>query len=157
MRRQAACTDGPASSSGAGATLVACRPDGLSALGAHYAGVTPQLISARRDGPCDAIDAATAVPNARRLASFLWRRECPPLSAEGVFYGRALVKAVEPGTGWLTIAHNDIMGCMPASEMMFRVRAPDVSRNLRPGDTIDFTLDSDALVILDAKLISRAQ
>ena len=28
---------------------------------------------------------------------------------EGIFYGRGLVRAVEPGTGWLTIAHNDIM------------------------------------------------
>jgi Cu/Ag efflux protein CusF len=77
--------------------------------------------------------------------------------AEGIFYGRGLVRAVEPGTGWLTLAHNDIMGCMPAMEMMFRVRAPDVSLKLRPGDTIDFTLDGGNYVILDAKLISRAQ
>jgi Cu/Ag efflux protein CusF len=77
--------------------------------------------------------------------------------ADGIFYGRGLVKAVEPGTGWLTIAHNDIMGCMPAMEMMFRVRAPDVSRELRAGDTIDFTLDGGNYVILDAKLVSRAR
>jgi Cu/Ag efflux protein CusF len=77
--------------------------------------------------------------------------------AVGVFYGRGLVKAVEPGTGWLTLAHNDILGCMPAMEMMFRVRAPEVSRGLRPGDTIDFTLDCGKFIILDANLISRAQ
>jgi Cu/Ag efflux protein CusF len=77
--------------------------------------------------------------------------------AEGIFYGRGVVKAVEPGTGWLTLAHNDIMGCMPAMEMMFRVRAPDVSRDLRPGDTIDFTLNGGDYVILDAKLVSRGQ
>ena len=52
--------------------------------------------------------------------------------ATGIFYGHGLVKAVEPGTGWLTIAHNDIMGCMPAMEMMFRVRAPEVSRSFKP-------------------------
>jgi Cu/Ag efflux protein CusF len=77
--------------------------------------------------------------------------------AEGIFYGRGLVKAVEPGTGWLTIGHNDIMGCMPGMEMMFRVRAPDVSRDLRAGDTIDFTLDGGDYVILDAKLVSSAR
>jgi Cu/Ag efflux protein CusF len=77
--------------------------------------------------------------------------------ATGIFYGRGLVKAVEPGTGWLTIAHNDIMGCMPSMEMMFRVRAPEVSRSLKPGDTIDFTLDGGDYVILDAKLVSHAE
>ena len=77
--------------------------------------------------------------------------------AEGVFYGRGLVKAVEPGTGWLTLAHNDIIGCMPAMEMMFRVRAPEVSRGLKAGDTIDFTLDGGDYVILDAKLVSRGE
>jgi Cu/Ag efflux protein CusF len=83
--------------------------------------------------------------------------EVQETGAEGVFYGRGLVKAVEPGTGWLTLAHNDIMGCMPAMEMIFRVRAPEVSRGLRRGDTIDFTLDGGKFIIVDAKLVSHAQ
>jgi len=83
--------------------------------------------------------------------------EVQETGAEGVFYGRGLVKAVEPGTGWLTIAHNDIIGCMPAMEMMFRVRTPEVSRGLRSGDTVDFTLDGGKFVILDTKLVSHAQ
>jgi Cu/Ag efflux protein CusF len=83
--------------------------------------------------------------------------EVQETGADGVFYGRGLVKAVEPGTGWLTLAHNDIMGCMPSMEMMFRVRAPEVSYSLRPGDTIDFTLNGGDYVILDAKLVSHAQ
>jgi hypothetical protein len=36
--------------------------------------------------------------------------EVQETGAEGVFYSRGLVKAVEPGTGWLTLVHNDIMG-----------------------------------------------
>ena len=70
--------------------------------------------------------------------------EVQETGAQGIFYGRGLVKAVEPRTGWVTLAHNDIMGCMPAMEMMFRVRAPEVSRGLRPGDTIDFTLAANS-------------
>jgi hypothetical protein len=58
-------------------------------------------ISTRRDDPCDAIDAATAVPNARLLASFLdgsWRRECPPLSLTPAEVARAapLRRSLEP-------------------------------------------------------------
>ena len=83
--------------------------------------------------------------------------EVQETGAEGIFYGRGLVKAVEPRTGWLTISHNDIMGCMPAMEMMYRVRAPDVSKDLRPGDTIDFTIDAAKYVILDVRLVSHAQ
>jgi Cu/Ag efflux protein CusF len=83
--------------------------------------------------------------------------EVQETGSEGVFYGRGLVKAVEPRTGWLTLAHNDIMGCMPAMEMMFRVRGPEVSRGLRLGDTIDFTLDGGKFIILDTRLVSHAQ
>ena len=56
--------------------------------------------------------------------------EVQETGAEGLFYGRGLVKAVEPGTGWLTLAHNDIMGCMPAMEMVLvgARRLPDRRR-----------------------------
>jgi hypothetical protein len=40
---------------------------------------------------------------------------------------------------------------MIALETMYRVRAPDVSECLRPGDTIDFTIDA-ADVILGVSL-----
>ena len=42
-------------------------------------------------------------------------------------------------------------------EMMFRVRAPELSRDLKPGDTVDFTIDGGDYVILDVKLVSRAE
>ena len=37
---------------------------------------------------------------------------------------------------------------MPAMEMMYRVRAPDVSSDLRPGDIVDFTIDAAKYTIL---------
>jgi hypothetical protein len=41
--------------------------------------------------------------------------------------------------------------------MMFRVRAPELSRGLKPGDTVDFTIDGGDYVILDVKLVSHAE
>jgi Cu/Ag efflux protein CusF len=83
--------------------------------------------------------------------------EVQETGAEGIFFGHGLVTSVEPETGWLTLAHDDIMGCMPAMEMMFRVRAPELSRDLKPGDTVDFTIDGGDYVILDVKLVSHAE
>ena len=83
-----------------------------------------------------------------------WAQE---MAAKGIFHGRGVVKAVAPGTGALTLAHDDIRGFMPAMEMMYRVQAPDVSMDLKPGDTIDFTIDATKYIILDVKLVSRAQ
>lgn len=78
-------------------------------------------------------------------------------ATEGVFYGHGIVKAVQPKTGALTLSHDDIKGFMPAMEMMYRVRAPDVSKDLRPGDTIDFTIDAAKYVILEVRLVSHAK
>ena len=83
--------------------------------------------------------------------------EVQETGADGILFGHGVVKAVAPRTGWLTLSHDDIMGCMPAMEMMFLVRTPEVSRDLRPGDTVDFTIDGGRYVILDVKLVSHAK
>ena len=83
--------------------------------------------------------------------------EVQETGAEGIFYGRGLVKAVEPGTGWVTLAHNDIMGCMPAMEMMYRVKSPDLARGLKVGDRIGFDLDGKSYTILAVTPLSRAK
>ena len=46
---------------------------------------------------------------------------------------------------------------MPAMEMMYRVRAPEVSRDLRPGDIIDFTIDAAKYTILEVKVVAHAK
>ena len=75
--------------------------------------------------------------------------------AQGLFFGRGIVRAVQEGTGALTLDHGDIKGCMPAMEMMFRVERPQISRSLRPGDAIDFTIDGGRYVIVDARVVRR--
>ncbi len=74
---------------------------------------------------------------------------------QGIFFGHGVVRAVEPRTGALTLDHGDIKGCMPAMEMMFRVANPNLSRTLRPGDAIDFTIDGGKFVILEATVVRR--
>ncbi len=78
------------------------------------------------------------------------------MATQGIFHGHGIVKAVAPKTGALTVSHDDIRGFMPAMEMMYRVRTPEVSKGLRPGDTIDFTIDAAKYIILDAKVVAHA-
>jgi hypothetical protein len=40
---------------------------------------------------------------------------------------------------------------------MYRVRSPEVSKDLRPGDTVDFTIDAAKDDIVDVKLVSHAR
>jgi len=75
----------------------------------------------------------------------------------GLFHGHGIIRAIQPGTGVLTLDHDDIKGFMPAMEMMYRVRSPEVSKDLRPGDTVDFTIDAAKDDIIDAKLVSHAR
>ena len=75
----------------------------------------------------------------------------------GVFHGHGIVRAIQPGTGALTLDHDEIKGFMPAMEMMYRVRSPEVSKDLRPGDTVDFTIDAAKDDIVDVKLVSHAR
>ena len=74
-----------------------------------------------------------------------------------LFHGHGIVKAIEPGTGALTLDHNDIEGFMPAMEMMYRVRSTELSKDLRPGDTVDFTIDAARDDITEVKLVSHAR
>jgi len=78
-------------------------------------------------------------------------------ATSGVFSGHGVVKAVAPGTGWLTIAHDDIKDFMPAMQMMYKVKAPDLTTDLRPGDVIDFKIDAATYTIIGVKLVAHAK
>jgi len=60
-------------------------------------------------------------------------------AATGIFSGHGVVKAIAPGTGWLTLDHEAIKGFMCAMEMMFQVKSPDLSKELHPGDVVEST------------------
>jgi Cu/Ag efflux protein CusF len=79
------------------------------------------------------------------------------LAAKGIFSGNGVVKAVAPGTGWLTLDHDDVKGFMCAMEMMFQVKSPDLSADLKPGDVVDFMIDAETYVIVDVKLVAHAK
>ena len=78
-------------------------------------------------------------------------------AATGIFAGHGVVKAVAPGTGWLTLDHDAIKGFMCAMEMMFQVKSPDLSKNLHPGDVIDFKIDAARYTIVDVKRVDPAK
>jgi len=73
---------------------------------------------------------------------------------ESVFHGRGIIKAVEPGTGEVTIAEEGIDGFAPASETTYRVQASEVSECLRPGDAVDFTIDAARHVVLRVNILN---
>ena len=42
-------------------------------------------------------------------------------------------------------------------EMMYKVQTPDLSKDLHPGDEIDFKIDAAKYTIVEVKLIARAK
>jgi Cu/Ag efflux protein CusF len=93
-------------------------------------------------------------------ASFAWVlgvAQAQETATKGIFHSHGIVKAVAPQTGALTVSHDEIKGFMPAMEMMYRVRSPEVSKGLKPGDTVDFTIDAAKYVILDVTVVAHAK
>jgi Cu/Ag efflux protein CusF len=83
--------------------------------------------------------------------------EAQQSSQERVFQGHGVVRAVESGTGAVTIAHDEIKGFMPAMEVMYRVQEPKLSECLRPGDTVDFSIDGAEHTIVRVNLLNYDQ
>ena len=74
-----------------------------------------------------------------------------------VFSGHGVVEAVDLNRGWLTLSHDEIKGCMPAMEMVYRVRAPEGMKGLRRGDVVDFTIEPAHYVIQGVTVTARAR
>ena len=83
--------------------------------------------------------------SASRLS--FWRVQSEA-NAAGVFHGVGYVTAIEPSNGALTLNHEDIKGLMPAMEMMYNVKSPDIAKGLAVGDKVKFDVDGKSLTIL---------
>jgi len=46
---------------------------------------------------------------------------------------------------------------MCAMEMMYQVKSPDLSKDLHPGDVVDFKIDAEKYLIVDVKLVAHAE
>lgn len=72
--------------------------------------------------------------------------------------GTGVVIATEPdpakwGMATITVDHEEIVDFMPAMEMMYNVKSPDLVEGLKPGDKIDFTIDTRDLAITAIQVI----
>jgi Cu/Ag efflux protein CusF len=91
------------------------------------------------------------------LALALGAGAAEEMAVKGVFVGHGVVTAIAPGTGALTLAHDDIKGFMPAMVMMYRVNAPEISKDLRPGDEVNFKIDAEKYVIIEVKPVAHSK
>ncbi len=46
---------------------------------------------------------------------------------------------------------------MCATEMMFQVKSPDLSKNLHPGDVVDFKIDAAKYVLVEVTVVGHAK
>lgn len=72
-------------------------------------------------------------------------------SARHIFQGVGVVTANKPA-GSLTINHQAIEGLMPAMEMMFSVTPKRLTTSVRPGDTVEFSVDGKTYTITALKV-----
>jgi Cu/Ag efflux protein CusF len=57
------------------------------------------------------------------------------------------VVALVPETGEIVLTHGDIKGFMEAMTMGYKVSSPSVLKTVKPGDTVQFTIDTERRVI----------
>ena len=76
--------------------------------------------------------------------------------ATGILRGVGVVKAIDAATGWLTLDHEDIKGFMPAMEMMYNVKSPEISAGLHVGDRVAFDIDAEHYIIVGVAVVKRA-
>ncbi len=122
-------------------------------------------VIARRAVPCllTLTLAAAAPTHAMTRARLVWSMSglAPAAQAEtdasGVYHGVGIVKAIQPKTGALTLDHEDIVGFMPAMEMMYKVKSPALANGLKVGDRVEFDVDAKTYTILGARRVGVAK
>jgi Cu/Ag efflux protein CusF len=79
-----------------------------------------------------------------------------PNEAPKVFHGVGFVTAILPA-GSLTINHQAIDGLMAAMEMTFSVNPPTLTRGIRPGDEVEFSVVGKTYAIVALKVVGHTQ
>lgn len=77
--------------------------------------------------------------------------------SNGRFRGQGVVTDTDPETGSLTINHQEIMGLMPAMEMLFNVDPRSLSDGVKAGDKIEFSVEDKTYTIRDLKVVEHAK
>jgi Cu/Ag efflux protein CusF len=73
-----------------------------------------------------------------------------------VFHGVGVVTAIEPA-GSLTINHEAIEGLMSAMEMTFTVNPRTLTKGIRPGDKIEFSVEGKTYTIVALKVVGHTE
>jgi Cu/Ag efflux protein CusF len=80
----------------------------------------------------------------------------PPATAKSVI-GLGKVVAVVPQRQEVIIDHEDIKGFMDAMTMGYKVDSPSLLKAVKPGDTVQFTIDTDKRIITKIAKSQAAQ
>ena len=75
-------------------------------------------------------------------------------AGEKVFPAVGVVTARE-ANGALTINHQNIVGLMDAMEMTFNVKPRTLSAAVRPGDTVEFSVEGKTFTIVALKVVGH--
>jgi Cu/Ag efflux protein CusF len=106
------------------------------------------------------IGANAMTPEQRQLGKSgnqpLWMAQAQQSEPRKIFSGIGIVTAIQPA-GTLTINHEPIEGLMPAMEMMFSAKPPTLTRGVRPGDKVEFSVDGKTFTIIALKVTGHTQ
>jgi Cu/Ag efflux protein CusF len=70
-----------------------------------------------------------------------------PKGAPKTVSAQGQVIALVPETGEIVLSHGEIKGFMDAMTMGYKVSSPSVLKTVKPGDTVQFTIDTERSVI----------
>ncbi|HEX2244411.1 MAG TPA: copper-binding protein [Gammaproteobacteria bacterium] len=77
-----------------------------------------------------------------------------PKSAPKSVSAQGQVVALVPENGEIVLTHGEITGFMEAMTMGYKVSSPSLLKSVKPGDTVQFTMDTERQVITK---IAKAQ
>jgi Cu/Ag efflux protein CusF len=70
-----------------------------------------------------------------------------PKDAPKIVSARGQVVALVPENAEIVLTHGELKGFMDAMTMGYKVSAPSLLKSVKPGDTVQFTIDTEKRVI----------